>query len=135
VIGVHEAGLSEAIVDATLRRAAGRRVTGVRVRIRVVHTVDPSAVAQGFAVAAFGTLAADAAVHLVQEPVLVHCRGCGRDTDAGEALAAVACSACGGVDVELAGEERIVLDSIAMEPPWVAPGEGSDTRAHQEVVR
>ncbi|MBM0237276.1 hypothetical protein JNW88_09080 [Micromonospora sp. ATA32] len=56
---MHETGLSEAIVAAAVRRAAGRRVTGLRVRIGG-HPVDPEVVAQGIQLAAAGTIAADA---------------------------------------------------------------------------
>jgi hydrogenase nickel incorporation protein HypA/HybF len=110
---MHEMGLSEAIVQATLRRAAGRPVESVRVRIGG-HPIDADVIDQGFRLAAMGTVAADASLDVVLEPLLVHCNHCDRDFPAPDALAMVACQACGGVDVEVRGSEDVVLESISL---------------------
>ena len=73
---VHEMGLAEAIVDAAVRRAAGRRVTRIRVRIGG-HPVDEEIVTMGIAVAAAGTEAEGAAVDLIEEPMSIRCTECG----------------------------------------------------------
>jgi len=106
-------GLSDAIVQATLRRARGRPVESVRVRIGG-HPVDPSVIDQGFRLAAMGTVAADASLDVVVEPMLVHCNRCGQDSPAQDPLDMVACAACGGVDVEVRGSEAVVLESISL---------------------
>ncbi|MGH2814695.1 MAG: hydrogenase maturation nickel metallochaperone HypA, partial [Actinomycetota bacterium] len=93
---MHELGLCEGILEAVERRAAGRRVTRVRVRVGAQHRVVPSAFDQSFALVAQGTVADGAAVDLVTVPVLVTCRDCGHQAEAGDALAV--CSACGGLD-------------------------------------
>lgn len=111
---MHELGMCEGIVEATLRRAAGRRVTRVRVRVGG-HRVDPDVVTQGFQVAAAGTVAADARLELVMDPLRVTCRGCGHDAPVDDHLAMVACPGCGGLDIELAGEDSVVLESISVE--------------------
>jgi hydrogenase nickel incorporation protein HypA/HybF len=113
---VHELGLSEAIVDATLRRAKGRPVESVRVRIGG-HPVDPAVIDQGFRVAAIGTVAADATVDVVLDPLVLHCNSCGQDSPARDALAMVACPACSGVDVELLGNDDVILESISLRAP------------------
>ena len=87
---VHETGMCEAIVDATLRRAAGRRVTGVRVLVGG-HAVDRDVVVQGIQLAAGGTVAEDLDVDLVLEPMSVHCGSCGRTAPVTDHLAMVAC--------------------------------------------
>ncbi|SBT43036.1 hydrogenase/urease maturation nickel metallochaperone HypA [Micromonospora narathiwatensis] len=111
---MHETGLSEAIVAAAVRRAAGRRVTGLRVRIGG-HPVDAAVVTQGIRVAAVGTVAADTAVDLVLEPMTVRCHECGRDGPITDHLAMVACPQCGGVDVDVAGDDDVVLESITVD--------------------
>jgi hydrogenase nickel incorporation protein HypA/HybF len=113
---VHETGLCEAIVDAALRRAAGRRITGLRVRIGG-HPVDPDVVRQGIRLAAAGTTAEDAAVDLVLEPMSTHCRGCGRTGAVTDHLAMVACAHCGSVDIEVTGSEHAMLESITVDVP------------------
>lgn len=113
---MHEIGMCEAIVDATLRRAAGRRVTGVRVRIGG-HAVDRAVVTQGIQLAAAGTVAEDLDVDLVLEPMSVSCRDCGRTAPITDHLAMVACPACGGVDIELTGSDDVLLESITYAVP------------------
>lgn len=113
---MHELGLCEGIVDAVVRRARGRRVTGARVRIGG-HLVDAEVIRQGVAVAAVGTVAADAAVDLVLDPLVATCRGCGRAAPVVDHAALVACPACGGLDLRLRGEDQVLLESITVESP------------------
>jgi hydrogenase nickel incorporation protein HypA/HybF len=108
---MHETGLCEAVVQAALRRAGGRRVTRVRVRIGG-HLVDPGVITQGIQVAALGTDAEGTDVELVLDPMVVRCRDCGRVGDVRDHLDLVACPACGGVDVEVSGSEHAVLESV-----------------------
>jgi hydrogenase nickel incorporation protein HypA/HybF len=110
---MHETGLCEAVVDAALRRAAGRRVTSLRVRIGG-HPVDAAVITQGIQVAAMGTDAEGTGVELVLDPMVVRCRDCGRVGDVSDHLDLVACPACGGVDVEVSGSEEAVLESVTL---------------------
>ena len=68
---VHELGLCEGILEAVERRAAGRRVTRVRVRVGAQHRVVSSAFDQSVALVSQGTVADGAAVDLVVVPVSV----------------------------------------------------------------
>ena len=118
---MHETGLCDAILAATLRRANGRPVSSVRVRVGG-HPVDPGVINQGFQVAAAGTVAAGASVELVVEPLVVRCRDCGGAAPARDATALVACPACGGVDVQVGGPEGgdghdAVLEAITFDQP------------------
>jgi Zn finger protein HypA/HybF involved in hydrogenase expression len=65
---MHEFGLCEALLRAVEKRAAGRRVTGVRVRIGTAHAVEEPALAQSFAMVAMGGCAAGAELELVTVP-------------------------------------------------------------------
>lgn len=62
---MHEMGLCEGIIDAVERRAAGRRVTAVRVRAGELLMVAEPALEQAFALLAEGTVAEGARVELV----------------------------------------------------------------------
>jgi hydrogenase nickel incorporation protein HypA/HybF len=108
---VHEMGLCEAIVDATVRRAAGRPVSRVRVRV-TGHPVDRDVLDMGFRLAAAGTVAESAAVDVVVDPPAVRCRGCGALEPAPDALALAACRRCGGIDVEIDDDGGVALESI-----------------------
>jgi hydrogenase nickel incorporation protein HypA/HybF len=110
---VHELGLCEGILDAVQRRAAGRRVTRVRVRVGAQHRVVPSAFDQSFALVSQGTVADGAAVDLVVVPVRVKCVECGHEAEAADPLAA--CPACGGLDLESTGGDELILEAIHVE--------------------
>jgi hydrogenase nickel incorporation protein HypA/HybF len=110
---VHELGLCEGIVEAAARRASGRQVRSLRVRIGG-HAVDPDAIRQGVEVAAIGTVVEGAVLDLVMEPLIARCRDCGHDAPAGDATSMSACAQCGGVDIEMAGSEQVILESISV---------------------
>ncbi|MGD0555763.1 MAG: SIS domain-containing protein [Streptosporangiaceae bacterium] len=65
---MHEFGLCEGVLEAVLKRAAGRRVAGIRVRCGERHVVDPPSMAQAFSMIAAGTEAADAVVEVITVP-------------------------------------------------------------------
>lgn len=113
---MHEWGLCDAIAEAVLERADGRRVRGVRVRISG-HPVDPAVIDQGYRLATAGTPAADALLDVVQEPGTVRCRACGASTPADDAMHLVACPRCGGLDIEVAAGSGAVLESITVDEP------------------
>ncbi|WP_106403720.1 hydrogenase/urease maturation nickel metallochaperone HypA [Actinocorallia populi] len=118
---MHEMGLCDAIAEAVLKRAGGRRVRGVRVRISG-HPVDPEVIDQGYRLAAAGTPAADALLEVVQEPGTVRCRACGGGAPADDAVHLVACPRCGGLDVEVAAGSGAVLESITVDEPAETSG-------------
>jgi hydrogenase nickel incorporation protein HypA/HybF len=61
---MHEIGICEDVLDAVLRRADGRTVRRVRVRIGTDHHVSPDLFDQAFPLVAAGTEAADATVEV-----------------------------------------------------------------------
>jgi hydrogenase nickel incorporation protein HypA/HybF len=111
---VHEIGLCEPILDAVERRAAGRRVTGVGLRVGALHRVVEPALAQAFALVAQGTVADGATVDLVTVPARLRCTACGHQEDTGEPLPA--CPACGAPGPELTGGDELILE-------WIRVGE------------
>jgi hydrogenase nickel incorporation protein HypA/HybF len=117
---VHELGLCEAILEAVERRAAGRRVTGVRLRVGTLHRVVAPALDQAFALVAGGTVADGAAVELVVIPVRGTCRACGHQAASDELP--VSCPACGATELDIAGGDELVLESISVEGSADVPG-------------
>jgi len=110
---MHEIGLCEGLVELVGRQAAGRRVTGVKVRVGARHAVVDEAFGQAFALAAEDTVAEGARLDLVVSPVTLLCRGCGRVSDSLDVLAE--CPGCGGDDVEYQGGDELVLESLTFE--------------------
>jgi hydrogenase nickel incorporation protein HypA/HybF len=128
---MHETGLAEAIVDGALRRADGRRIRGLRVRVGG-HPVDPGVIQTGFELAALGTGAEGARLDLVLEPMSVRCADCGHAGPVEDHLSMVACSRCGALDIELTGADEAVLESVTYEATAgaaVDPGTGQGGQA------
>jgi hydrogenase nickel incorporation protein HypA/HybF len=111
---MHEFGMCDGIVEAVQRRAAGRPVARVRVRVGTLHRVVEGAFQQAFAHAAEGTEAEHAAVELVVIPVSATCLACGVIVEANEIIAV--CPECGSTDLDLTAGEELILESIEYEP-------------------
>lgn len=112
---MHEFGLCTGIIDAVQRRAAGRPVARVRVRVGVLHRVVDEAFQQAFAHAAAGTEAANASVDLVVIPVQAVCRTCEAPVASSDIV--VVCPTCGGVDLEITAGDELVLEAIEYQDP------------------
>jgi hydrogenase nickel incorporation protein HypA/HybF len=65
---MHEVSLGEAILDAVERRAAGRKVVRVKVRVGTDHHVVGPALDQGFMLVSEGTVAEGAVLEIVEVP-------------------------------------------------------------------
>ncbi|MGH9064411.1 MAG: hydrogenase maturation nickel metallochaperone HypA [Acidimicrobiales bacterium] len=107
---MHELGLCQAIVDAVENRAGERPVARVRVRVGRLHHVHPGAFEQSFALAASGSVAEAATAELVMIPIRGRCRACAGAFETEEPVAC--CPVCGGLDIEQAGGDELVLESI-----------------------
>jgi len=107
---MHEFGLAEGVLDTVRRRAGGRAVTRVRVRAGVRHGVDEESMAMAFRFVAQGTEADGAALDLVTVPARLACRGCGYEADTLDVLAT--CPRCAGEEVDLAGGDELILESL-----------------------
>ncbi len=105
---MHEMGYCQGVLEAVERRAAGREVVRLGVRIGAVHRVEPDAFGQSFRLLAAGGPAAHAATEVVVVPVAGHCLRC--RTDFATADPAPACPGCGDLDVVVDGGDEIVLE-------------------------
>ncbi|MCG5218647.1 hydrogenase maturation nickel metallochaperone HypA [Streptosporangium sp. KLBMP 9127] len=110
---MHEIGMCEGLLDLIEQRAAGRRITAVRLRVGARHAVVDEAFDQAFAVVADGTAVQDAVVDLEVVPVTVTCRTCERLSESLDVLAV--CAHCGGDDVDISGGDELVLESVQFE--------------------
>lgn len=107
---MHEVGLVEGIVEAVERRADGRPVARVRVRIGTLHRASDGPMEQAFELVGAGTVVEGARLDLVQIPVTNTCTGCGQVQDGPEIL--LGCPACGSVSISHAGGDELTLESI-----------------------
>jgi hydrogenase nickel incorporation protein HypA/HybF len=107
---VHEMSYCEGVLQVIERRAAGRPVARVRVRIGVVHRVVADAFAQSFEMAAAGGVAAGAVTEVVTIPVRGSCTECGATFEAADPHPA--CPSCGALDVRTEGGDEVILEWI-----------------------
>lgn len=112
---MHELGYSEAVVDAVERRAAGRAVARVGVRIGSAHRVLPDAFEQSFRLVAAGGVADGASTEVVVVPATAHCRECGDDFTSADP--SPACPHCGGLEVDVAGGDEVTLAWLEYRSP------------------
>ncbi|MCU1677639.1 MAG: hydrogenase expression/synthesis HypA [Frankiales bacterium] len=114
---MHEMSYCEGVLDAVMRRARGRRVVRIGVRIGAVHRVVAEAFEQSFQMAAAGGPADGAATELVVVPVNGHCMDCRNEFEAADP--SPACPACGSLDVATHGGDEVVLE-------WIEYGAADD---------
>jgi hydrogenase nickel incorporation protein HypA/HybF len=101
----------EGVLEAVERRAGGRPVARIGVRIGVVHRVVADAFAQSFEMASAGGVAAGAETEVVTVPVRGTCRACSATFEASEPHPA--CPSCGALDVATEGGDEVILEWIA----------------------
>jgi hydrogenase nickel incorporation protein HypA/HybF len=100
-------------MEAVERRANGRRVAGVTVRVGVLQRVWKPAFDQCFEMVAAGTLAEGARVDLVVLPVQSTCRQCGTAAESDDQP--LACATCGSTALDIRGGDELLLESIRVE--------------------
>lgn len=105
---MHELSYCEGVLEAVERRAAGRPVARLGVRIGAVHRIVPDAFQQSFQIAATGGPAEHAVTELVVVPVRGHCMDCRTDFESADP--SPACSSCGSFDVAVEGGDEVVLE-------------------------
>lgn len=105
---MHEMSYCEGVLEAVQRRAAGRPVARVGVRIGAIHRVVPAAFEQSFQLAAAGGPADGATTELVVIPVRGHCMDCRADFESADP--SPACPSCGSLDVAVDGGDEVILE-------------------------
>jgi|CXWL01.1.fsa_nt_gi hydrogenase nickel incorporation protein HypA/HybF len=113
---MHELGIACALVEAAeaeARKQNACRVLGVSCRIGAIRLVCPEALREGFALAAIGTLAAGAALHLTAVGMMLECADCACKEELPDW--AFECPCCHSVHVRLSGGNDLELTSIELE--------------------
>jgi hydrogenase nickel incorporation protein HypA/HybF len=110
---MHELSIAEGIVAIAERHARGRTVTKVEVRVGHLRQVVPTALEFAFELVAKGTVLDGAELELENVPARGRCRDCGAETTM--SAFPLACSACGGLDIEILAGEELEVESLEVE--------------------
>lgn len=112
---MHEMGYCAGILEAVERRAAGRPVRRIGVRIGTLHRVVPEVFEQSFQLLAAGGVADGAGAEVQVTPVRAACASCGHEFDAAEP--APACPECASLQVRASGGDEVVLAWLEYRGP------------------
>jgi hydrogenase nickel incorporation protein HypA/HybF len=110
---MHELAIAESVVDIAVRPARGRQVVRVELEVGHLRQVVPAALEFAFGLVARGTTVEGAELCMREVPAAGRCRSCGADTPLpGFPLA---CSSCGGFDVEVTQGAELRVESLELE--------------------
>jgi hydrogenase nickel incorporation protein HypA/HybF len=110
---VHELSICQALVEQleeVARAQNGRRIEFVEVGIGPLSGVEPQLLQRAFPLAAAGSLAENAQLHLEALPVRVHCDDCGSDSDA--TASRLVCRHCGNWRTRLLSGDELLLTRV-----------------------
>ncbi len=114
---MHELGIAQSLFDVAMEhlRSSGRsRVTGLKIRVGELSTVDPGSLTFCFVEVARRTPADGARIDVVKVPAKFRCRSCGRSYE-GSPLRAGSCAECGAPEVDLIGGMELELVELQLE--------------------
>ncbi len=104
---MHELALAQAIVDTVRRRAEGRTVEHVAVRVGFLRQVVPDSLQFSWEMLTDSTDLADCPLAIEHVPAVIECRRCGVTNTLD--LPVLVCPSCETADVDLvSGEEFLV---------------------------
>lgn len=110
---MHELSIAESIVHLALNHAAGRRVTGVGVRVGALRQVVPESLSFGFELVTMGTSAEGASLEIEAVEAEGRCGRCGELNEIREFP--LRCEACGDLGLEIVRGEELIVDWVEVE--------------------
>jgi len=112
---VHELSICGSIADIVTRRAAGRAVKVINVRVGQLRQVVPDTLVYCWELVSADTPLAGSRISIEAVPARIRCRSCDQVTDVG-AIPVFACAGCGGFDAEVVSGEEFLITSLELEP-------------------
>jgi hydrogenase nickel incorporation protein HypA/HybF len=113
---MHELAICQALVDelaavASTKRAAS--ITDVYLSVGPLAGVERPLLASAFPVAAAGTVAGNATLHIELAALRVRCDDCGRDSDV--TVNRLVCAHCGNWRTTLVSGDELLLQRVVLE--------------------
>jgi hydrogenase nickel incorporation protein HypA/HybF len=110
---MHELSITRSVVAIVSERAAGQRVTRVRLQIGCLSAVLPDAIRFCFEICAAGTPAAGAALEIDEIPGRGRCEACAQDVPL-QALVG-RCPSCGTANLTLIAGQELNIKEMETE--------------------
>jgi hydrogenase nickel incorporation protein HypA/HybF len=110
---VHELSVSAAVVDTAVRHAAGRKVTGVHLRVGTLRQVVPDSLAFYFEIVARETVCEGAVLEQEIVAARLRCDDC--ETEWAADAPAFRCPGCAGAAVAVVCGDELEVESIDVE--------------------
>ncbi len=105
---MHELAICGSIAEIVTRRADGRPVDTIHVRVGQLRQVVPDTLVYCWSLVSADTALDGSHIDIEQVPARIKCRGCGSSHEIGD-YPVLLCAKCDSADVEiLAGEEFLV---------------------------
>ena len=111
---MHELSICSSIADITTRRAAGRTVVVINMRIGQLRQIVPGTLVYCWELVSADTPLAGSRISVEYVPARISCRSCEQVTEVGE-VPLFACAGCGGIDVEVVSGEEFLITSLELE--------------------
>jgi hydrogenase nickel incorporation protein HypA/HybF len=110
---VHELALAESIVHLALGHAAGRRVTGVGVKVGALRQVVPDSLSFSFELVVQGTAAEGAFLEIEGVEAAGRCARCGVESRI--SAFPLRCEGCGELGLEVVRGEELRVEWVEVE--------------------
>jgi hydrogenase nickel incorporation protein HypA/HybF len=110
---VHEMAISSAVLESVLRHAAGRRVTGVKLRVGHLRQVVPDSLDFYWGIVTRDSVCEGSVLEQEIVPARLACTGCTHEWEI--ELPVFRCPSCGGADVSVAAGDELEVESIEVE--------------------
>jgi hydrogenase nickel incorporation protein HypA/HybF len=108
---VHELSICSSIADITARRAAGRTVKVINVRVGQLRQIVPDTLVYCWELVSAGTTLEGSRISVEPVPARIRCRSCEVVAELGD-LPSFACGGCGAIDVEIVSGEEFLITSL-----------------------
>ena len=112
---MHELSICQALIDQVTDIAREQKVSAVveiYVRVGPLSGVEAPLMQNAFPIAAAGTVADDADLHLEAAPIRVRCEECGEESEA--RMNSLVCAACGDWRTTLISGDELILQRVVM---------------------
>lgn len=112
---MHELAICQALITQVTdvaREQKASAVSDIYVRVGPLSGVESPLMQNAFPIAAAGTVANDANLHLEAAPIRVRCEECGKESDA--RMNRLVCAACGDWRTTLISGDELLLQRVVM---------------------